>query len=282
MGLCKCRKVTDLYCFVHKKPVCESCICTDHKVCIIGTYVQWLQDPEYDKPVCEICKGEMTAANVIRLLCLHMMHPECLDLHASSFPPNTAQAGFTCPHPNCKTPIVPTRPGNSTLGYLLYKHLENAPWLDSKSLPENHDEGPFSTDTVIIDLSSVNAVPSNETNGDSKSVKQSTKDSKLPAVHVIDMPGIASRKIQRTSPLISTQPENPPELPVYDDDEDKYNKHYVARLLNESPPVTASTTQGAQTKKLARPVRLTLKKLLIGFALISTLLIVILLSTSLE
>jgi len=282
MGLCKCRKVTDLYCFVHKKPVCDSCICTDHKVCMIGTYVQWLQDPDYDKPVCEICKEELTAANVIRLLCFHMMHPECLDLHASSFPPNTAQAGFTCPHPNCKTPIVPTgRPGNSTLAYLLYRHLENAPWLDSKSLPENHDEGPFSGDTVVIDLSSVNAVPSNEANGDSKSVKQSTKDSKLPAVHVIDMPGIASRKIQRTSsPLISAQPENPPELHIYDDDEDKYNKHYVARLLNDSPPVTAST-QGV-TKKSARPVRLTLKKLLIGFALISTLLIVILLSTSLE
>lgn len=31
MGLCKCRNVTSLFCFQHRKNVCESCILTDHK-----------------------------------------------------------------------------------------------------------------------------------------------------------------------------------------------------------------------------------------------------------
>ena len=31
MGLCKCRTVTNLFCFEHKKNVCEQCILPDHE-----------------------------------------------------------------------------------------------------------------------------------------------------------------------------------------------------------------------------------------------------------
>lgn len=32
MGLCKCMNITDLFCFVHKKAVCQGCVCPEHKV----------------------------------------------------------------------------------------------------------------------------------------------------------------------------------------------------------------------------------------------------------
>ena len=43
MGICKCRKRTDLFCFVHKKAVCESCISTDHQVVcsFYHTFLKW-------------------------------------------------------------------------------------------------------------------------------------------------------------------------------------------------------------------------------------------------
>ena len=38
--------------------------------CVIGTYVEWLQDPDYEPPVCSICKDEVHEDNVLRLMCL--------------------------------------------------------------------------------------------------------------------------------------------------------------------------------------------------------------------
>ncbi|XP_022745234.1 uncharacterized protein LOC111295759 isoform X3 [Durio zibethinus] len=36
MVVCKCRKATKLYCFVHKVPVCGECICfPEHQICVI-------------------------------------------------------------------------------------------------------------------------------------------------------------------------------------------------------------------------------------------------------
>ncbi|XP_008805698.1 uncharacterized protein LOC103718583 isoform X3 [Phoenix dactylifera] len=36
MVVCKCRKATRLYCFVHKVPVCGECICfPEHQICVI-------------------------------------------------------------------------------------------------------------------------------------------------------------------------------------------------------------------------------------------------------
>eukprot|EP01089_Gocevia_fonbrunei_P023029 TRINITY_DN9537_c0_g1_i1.p1 TRINITY_DN9537_c0_g1~~TRINITY_DN9537_c0_g1_i1.p1 ORF type:complete len:273 (+),score=29.27 TRINITY_DN9537_c0_g1_i1:32-850(+) len=272
MGLCKCRNITDLFCFVHKKAVCESCICPDHKVCIIGTYVQWLQDPDYEQPYCEICKDEITPDNVIRLLCFHMLHPECLDLHASSFPANTAQAGFTCP--TCTTPIVPTRPGNSDLSQILLKHLEQASWLDPHSLPKNE----------ILDLEGGPTGASHPV-----FVKDSIKSS-VPKIanssHIIDLPdtGIASRKLQRAGTFPAVTTEISSGSPVFDDDEDKYNKHSLARLLSTPKEAPLLPTQ-VSNKKLREPrgaVRFTTRRLLIVFALLSTLAIVAILSLSLE
>ncbi|GAB4838345.1 hypothetical protein Ancab_027874 [Ancistrocladus abbreviatus] len=112
MVVCKCRKATKLYCFVHKVPVCGECICfPDHQICVVRTYSEWVIDGEYDwPPVCCQCKAvleEGTDSQTTRLGCLHVIHTSCLISHIKSFPPHTAPAGFICPA--CSTSIWPPK-----------------------------------------------------------------------------------------------------------------------------------------------------------------------------
>jgi len=125
MGICKCKKRTDLFCFVHKKAVCETCICSEHQTCVVKTYVDWLTDSEYDPPACGICKGELTEDNVLRLTCYDMFHPECLDVQAATLPPHTAKAGYLCSV--CSKPIFPPD-GENPIAFKLNQHLEKASW----------------------------------------------------------------------------------------------------------------------------------------------------------
>ncbi|KAH7427170.1 hypothetical protein KP509_10G032800 [Ceratopteris richardii] len=111
MVVCKCRKATNLYCFVHKVPVCGECICSDdHKICVVRTYSEWVIDGDYDWPSkCSLCneilqQGGKTTA---RLGCLHVLHLSCFTNHLKSFPPHTAPAGYVCPV--CSTPIWPPK-----------------------------------------------------------------------------------------------------------------------------------------------------------------------------
>eukprot|EP00026_Physarum_polycephalum_P013636 Phypoly_transcript_14058.p1 GENE.Phypoly_transcript_14058~~Phypoly_transcript_14058.p1 ORF type:complete len:246 (+),score=32.02 Phypoly_transcript_14058:53-790(+) len=126
MGICKCRKRTDLFCFVHKKAVCEACICSDHQVCVVKSYFDWLSEPEYEQPVCGVCKGEVDPNNMVRFLCLDMFHPECIDVYASSLPANTALAGYTCP--TCDKPILPAPANTSVLAQQIRKVFAHSPW----------------------------------------------------------------------------------------------------------------------------------------------------------
>jgi len=270
MGLCKCRKITDLYCFKHKKPVCENCIVSDHRTCHVDTYIKWLTDSEILPPTCVICKGELTPDSVVRLSCLHCCHIECLELHGSSFPPNTARAGFTCPVPGCNTPLVPPN-ANSPLSYLLYKHIENAAWFDSKSLNVEHqDEGPYSSDTTVDTVDGVSQRDSDTV------VKKdiSTHSRKVQRINVVPVSNNNGNNVENNT--LTLRPD-----PIFDDDADKYNKNSFARLIY--PPATSSPLLGlAGPGKRRSPIRFTMKRMLIVFALCSTLLIVALLSTSLE
>ena len=70
MGLCKCqkRKVTNLFCFEHDVNVCEYCLVADHEGCIVQSYVQWLQDSDY-QPICILCKNLLKDEPTVRLVC---------------------------------------------------------------------------------------------------------------------------------------------------------------------------------------------------------------------
>ncbi|CAI9104278.1 OLC1v1002917C2 [Oldenlandia corymbosa var. corymbosa] len=112
MVVCKCRKATKLYCFVHKVPVCGECICfPEHQICVIRTYSEWVIDGEYDwPPKCCLCLNvleEGTNSPTTRLGCLHVIHTSCLVSHIKGFPPHTAPAGYTCP--GCSTSIWPPK-----------------------------------------------------------------------------------------------------------------------------------------------------------------------------
>ncbi|XP_072974397.1 uncharacterized protein [Typha angustifolia] len=109
MVVCKCRKATRLYCFVHKVPVCGECICfPEHQICVVKKYSEWVVDGEYDwPPTCSSCNCTLEAGSdqTTRLGCLHLMHTNCLVSHIQSFPVQTAPAGYVCPA--CSTPIWP-------------------------------------------------------------------------------------------------------------------------------------------------------------------------------
>ncbi|KAL6517493.1 hypothetical protein OROMI_033194 [Orobanche minor] len=112
MVVCKCRKATKLYCFVHKVPVCGECICfTEHQICVARTYSEWVIDGEYDWPPkcchCQVVLEEGTNSQTTRLGCLHVVHTSCLVSHIKSFPLHTAPAGYVCP--SCSTSIWPPK-----------------------------------------------------------------------------------------------------------------------------------------------------------------------------
>ncbi|KAL3843853.1 hypothetical protein ACJIZ3_001256 [Penstemon smallii] len=112
MVVCKCRKATKLYCFVHKVPVCGECICfPEHQICVVRTYSEWVIDGEYDWPPkccqCEAVLEEGTDPQTTRLGCLHVIHTSCFVSHIKSFPPHTAPAGYVCPA--CSTSIWPPK-----------------------------------------------------------------------------------------------------------------------------------------------------------------------------
>jgi len=97
MGVCKCKKKTTLFCFVHKKPVCEECISTDHSNCVIKTYLEWLQNSEYESLSCVVCHEKITEKPT-RLLCLDIIHAECLEIHLRSLKQNNSPiTEYTCP-----------------------------------------------------------------------------------------------------------------------------------------------------------------------------------------
>ncbi|CAH9091154.1 unnamed protein product [Cuscuta epithymum] len=112
MVVCKCRKATKLYCFVHKVPVCGECICfTDHQICVVRTFSEWVIDGGYDWPPnccsCAAVLEDKTDAQTTRLGCLHVIHTNCLVSHIKGFPPQTAPAGYVCPA--CSTSIWPPK-----------------------------------------------------------------------------------------------------------------------------------------------------------------------------
>ncbi|KAF8099658.1 hypothetical protein N665_0239s0002 [Sinapis alba] len=101
MVVCKCRKATKLYCFVHKVPVCVECFCfPEHQTCVVRTYSEWVIDGEYDQPKCCQCQATFDdGADAI--------HTSCLVSLIKSFPPHTAPGGYVCP--SCSTPIWPPK-----------------------------------------------------------------------------------------------------------------------------------------------------------------------------
>ncbi|XP_050353821.1 zinc finger protein-like 1 homolog [Nymphalis io] len=127
MGLCKCpkRRVTNQFCFEHRVNVCEYCMVTNHPKCIIQSYLQWLQDSDYN-PICEICTKSLSEGECIRLTCYHVFHWECAESRYRALPRTTAPAGYLCP--SCATPVFPPPNLVSPVADVLRESLAGVNW----------------------------------------------------------------------------------------------------------------------------------------------------------
>jgi len=259
MGICKCKNRTDLFCFVHKKAVCETCILGDHPTCIVRTYVDWLTDSDYDPPACGICKGELSEDKVVRLTCLDMFHPECLDVHASSLPPHTAKAGYLCPV--CSKPIFPPEVDSNPLVKQVTNYLTRASWARNLIAP------PPPVEPVVIPMPSAQqdagvSAPNSTESGVSykRPMEQPSQDTSF---------GVASRKSQMREHIIQMHGD--------EDEEDKYQKRSITQLF-----VALGLLKPSKSKSNARTrIRLDTRRILVILALVSTLVTVIVLGMSL-
>lgn len=128
MVVCRCRKATKVYCFVHKAPVCADCICfPEHRLCVVRTYSDWVIDGDYDwPPKCAACQAVIQDedTSTTRLGCLHNLHTSCLQSHLESFPSHTAPAGYVCPA--CPTAVWPPKKYFKESGSALYSSIKEA------------------------------------------------------------------------------------------------------------------------------------------------------------
>jgi hypothetical protein len=139
MGLCKCRNVTNLFCFEHRKNVCEICLLESHPECSVKSYLSWLQDSDYHTN-CILCEMPLTGHS-IRLKCLDLFHTACLDDYAKKLPKTTTLLGYTCP--GCKDEFIPSRNDNSLISIQIRQKLKDFKWF---------------SDCQVFDNSTVNSV----------------------------------------------------------------------------------------------------------------------------
>ncbi|XP_030648383.1 zinc finger protein-like 1 [Chanos chanos] len=127
MGLCKCpkRKVTNLFCFEHRVNVCEHCLVSNHNKCIVQSYLQWLQDSDYN-PNCSLCSIPLNSQDTVRLVCYDVFHWSCLNDLASRLPLYTAPAGYQCP--TCQGPVFPPSNLASPVADMLRDQLSSVNW----------------------------------------------------------------------------------------------------------------------------------------------------------
>ncbi|KAH6600703.1 hypothetical protein BASA50_002087 [Batrachochytrium salamandrivorans] len=117
--------VTIEVCFEHRKNVCETCIQSDHTRCIVRSYLQWLQDSDFD-PVCGLCRKGLNSGEVVRLSCLDLFHVACINEHCAALPEHTAPAGYACTI--CSVPIIPAENSGSSIAKNIWATFKTERW----------------------------------------------------------------------------------------------------------------------------------------------------------
>nr|GME07621.1 zinc finger protein-like 1 homolog [Ipomoea batatas] len=258
MVVCRCRKATKLYCFVHKVPVCGECICLpEHQICVVRTYSEWVIDGEYDWPpdccFCHAVLEEATDTQTTRLGCLHVMHTNCLVSHIKGFPPQTAPAGYVCPA--CSTSIWPPKHFKDSGSHLHLKLKEaimqtgmeknlfgNHPVL----LPPTDSQSPppaFASDP----LKHVSEAGSPGKDFEGYTAVPTTGSAKPSAIDIVEIDGLNSASAHSNHEANFTKSSSPPapgattrkstiqverqnsEISYYADDEDGNRKKYTRR-----------------------------------------------------
>ncbi|XP_020257712.1 zinc finger protein-like 1 homolog [Asparagus officinalis] len=265
MVVCKCRKATRIYCFVHKVPVCGECICfPEHQICVVKNYSDWVVNGDYDwPPTCSVCNIVLVAGtDTTRLGCLHVMHTTCLVSHAQSFPPQTAPAGYVCP--SCSSPIWPPKSIKDTGSRLHSKlkeaiimsgleknifgnHLVSLPTLESRAPPPAFDSDPITNISSVEDRKSPGSSSVINATLPSPSVSVGTFKHSEPEIVEIDGPSsLGSQFVADKDPKFVKSGSLPgpgaatrkgphlverqnSEISYYADDEDGTHKKYTRR-----------------------------------------------------
>jgi len=147
MGICKCRKKADLFCWHCQKTVCLDCITDEgHKLAYIGTYDDWLSHPNVPPAVCPLSMKILSEGDdVIRFMNLLFL-VSAIDDYGKSKPANTALAGFTIP--GTDEPMVPPPEEQSKLAQQIRQKLSKFPWianiiaLQSEIVPQTDKQPP--------------------------------------------------------------------------------------------------------------------------------------------
>ena len=119
MVVCKCRRATKQYCFVHKVGVCAQCVVEgDHNCCVVKTYAEWVVDGDYAwPPACGFCRAPLVSGEGpggeekevggenVRFGCKHVVHTGCLETYLENSPDAAVASDFQCP--SCSTPVWP-------------------------------------------------------------------------------------------------------------------------------------------------------------------------------
>ncbi|KAK6916338.1 hypothetical protein RJ641_019199 [Dillenia turbinata] len=250
MVVCKCRKATKLYCFVHKVPVCGECVCfPEHRICVIRTYSEWVIDGEYDWPPkccqCQAALDEGTDNQTTRLGCLHVIHTDCLISHIKSLPPHTAPAGYVCPA--CSTLIWPPKSIKDS-GSRLHLKLKEAIMQTGleKNLfgnhpvsltTESHPPPAFASDP-LVSVSGGGGTSSSDSTNLVEAYSGARGKAPVPDIVEIDGPSSAGNNYMKsptaTVPGATTRKttyvdRQNSEISYYADDEDGNRKKYTRR-----------------------------------------------------
>ncbi|KAJ3394226.1 hypothetical protein HDU92_007083 [Lobulomyces angularis] len=106
--------------------ICDySCILSDHSRCVVRSYVQWLEDSDYE-PVCGICKQSLDQGALVRFSCLDLFHVNCVNSICDQQPDNTAPAGFLCF--TCHEPILPADNNVTQIANLIRTTFKDSKW----------------------------------------------------------------------------------------------------------------------------------------------------------
>jgi len=192
---------------------------------------------------------------VVRLTCLDLFHPECIDVHASSLPPHTAKAGYLCPI--CSKPIFPPELENNPLVKQLTNYLSHAPWAKNLII---HPE--TIVQLKVENTTSSNTSPSTLEGGLSSPIAKRTNDPSQDSTI-----GISSRKPPR---------DHTPTTRNEEEEEDKYQKRSLTQLL-----VALGIMSNTSKNKSRTRIRFDTRKILLLFAVITCLVTVVVLGMSL-
>lgn len=250
MGLCKCpkRKVTNQFCFEHRVNVCEHCMVSNHKKCVVQSYLAWLQDSDYN-PDCGFCNSPLSEEECVRLICYCLYHWNCLDNHCRNMPATTTPEGYTCPQ--CEAAIFPSENLVSPVADQLRKQLQDVNWAraglglplieaakERKPAPVGPRPSPEGQDMSADPMNMAHELIAAKKSG------RSGSNSSLPGAHagpsksanwkgdtVLDFDTVAASTARRIGPEFSDLASSPLIAGDPDSDANKYKRRAPTDLL---------------------------------------------------